>query len=174
MKEQNSFLLNLAAGGISGIGAKTASAPIERIKLLIQTQAVNRNIVDKTEQGILSFWRGNLANVYRFFPSQALNFALKDSYKLFFVGNAQIDKNSFQVVVGNLVASGIAGATALMVTYPFDLARTRLAVDVGGSVSMKQRVYLGTADCLAKTFKDVCVPVSVYGRIRQHQILAGH
>ena len=48
MKEQNSFLLNLAAGGISGIGAKTASAPIERIKLLIQTQAVNRNIVDKT------------------------------------------------------------------------------------------------------------------------------
>eukprot|EP01035_Chromulina_nebulosa_P035059 gene35059-47110_t len=162
MKEQNSFLLNLAAGGISGIGAKTASAPIERIKLLIQTQAVNRNIVDKTEQGILSFWRGNLANVYRFFPSQALNFALKDSYKLFFVGNAQIDKNSFQVVVGNLVASGIAGATALMNTHVYlysdfqmicFFSRVRLAVDVGGSVSMKQRVYLGTADCLAKTFK---------------------
>lgn len=48
IREPNSFLLNLVAGGVSGIGAKTASAPIERIKLLIQTQAVNRNIVDKT------------------------------------------------------------------------------------------------------------------------------
>jgi solute carrier family 25 (adenine nucleotide translocator) protein 4/5/6/31 len=33
------------------------------------------------EQGALSFWRGNLANVVRYFPTQALNFAFRDTYK---------------------------------------------------------------------------------------------
>ena len=29
------------------------------------------------EQGFLSFWRGNVVNVIRYFPTQALNFAFK-------------------------------------------------------------------------------------------------
>jgi Mitochondrial carrier protein len=36
------------------------------------------------EQGILSFWRGNLANVVRYFPTQAFNFAFKDTIKNLF------------------------------------------------------------------------------------------
>jgi hypothetical protein len=43
-------------------------------------------------QGLLSFWRGNLANVARFFPTQALNFAFKDTYKKILVGNAAKDQ----------------------------------------------------------------------------------
>ena len=35
-------------------------------------------------EGVLSFWRGNLANVYRYFPSQAMNFAFKDKYTAYF------------------------------------------------------------------------------------------
>ena len=31
------------------------------------------------EQGMASFWRGNLANVIRYFPTQAFNFAFKVS-----------------------------------------------------------------------------------------------
>ena len=37
------------------------------------------------EQGFASFWRGNLANVIRYFPTQALNFAFKDTYKRIFM-----------------------------------------------------------------------------------------
>lgn len=37
------------------------------------------------EQGILAFWRGNLVNVIRYFPTQALNFAFKDTYKRIFM-----------------------------------------------------------------------------------------
>ena len=36
------------------------------------------------EQGIASFWRGNLANVIRYFPTQAFNFAFKDTIKNLF------------------------------------------------------------------------------------------
>lgn len=37
------------------------------------------------EQGFAALWRGNLANVIRYFPTQALNFAFKDTYKKIFL-----------------------------------------------------------------------------------------
>ena len=80
------FAKDLAAGGISGSVAKTATAPIERVKLLIQTQDANPKILSgemprytgivncfsrvASEQGVNSFWRGNVANVMRYFPTQ--------------------------------------------------------------------------------------------------------
>ena len=33
------------------------------------------------EEGVISLWRGNWANVLRYFPTQALNFAFKDTFK---------------------------------------------------------------------------------------------
>jgi len=33
------------------------------------------------DEGLAAFWRGNTANVIRYFPTQALNFAFKDYYK---------------------------------------------------------------------------------------------
>lgn len=78
------FVQDMTAGGVSGIVAKTCSAPIERVKLLLQTQHVNRDLQRKymgitdcisrvyREQGLASFWRGNVANLLRYFSSQAL------------------------------------------------------------------------------------------------------
>lgn len=89
------FLKDFAAGGVSAAISKTAVAPIERVKLLLQVQAISKQISpDKQykgmvdcfvripkEQGFSSYWRGNMANVIRYFPTQALNFAFKDKYK---------------------------------------------------------------------------------------------
>jgi solute carrier family 25 (mitochondrial adenine nucleotide translocator), member 4/5/6/31 len=41
----NDFIINFLAGGVSGAVAKTATAPIERVKLLIQTQDANPKII---------------------------------------------------------------------------------------------------------------------------------
>jgi len=38
------FALNFLAGGVSGAVAKTMTAPIERVKLIIQTQDANPRI----------------------------------------------------------------------------------------------------------------------------------
>ena len=111
--KESLFINDFIAGGTSGIIAKTISAPIDRIKLLLQTQYINKDInhlyknpydcIKRTyqEQGIISFWRGNLANVYRYFPSQALNFACKDSYKSMLgkiFAFEKKDKNHYQYV----------------------------------------------------------------------------
>lgn len=42
--------------------------------------------------GFLSYWRGNLANVIRYFPTQALNFAFKDKYKQLFMSGVNKEK----------------------------------------------------------------------------------
>lgn len=79
------FLVDFLMGGVSAAVSKTAAAPIERVKLLIQNQdemlksgrlaepykgigeCFSRTIKD---EGFVSLWRGNLANVIRYFPTQ--------------------------------------------------------------------------------------------------------
>jgi len=159
-----SFAKDFLAGGIAAAISKTAVAPIERVKLLLQVQAASKQIaadqqykgmVDcfvriPKEQGFLAYWRGNLANVIRYFPTQALNFAFKDKYKQIFLGG--VDKNTqfWRFFAGNLASGGAAGATSLCFVYPLDFARTRLGADVGKS---GKREFTGLGDCLVKIFK---------------------
>ena len=62
------------------------------------------------EQGIASFWRGNLANVIRYFPTQAFNFAFKDTIKNLFP--RYNPKTDFWRFFGTNLASGM-GPTCL-------------------------------------------------------------
>lgn len=156
------FVINFLAGGTSGAFAKTCTAPIERVKLLIQTQDANPKIISgevarytgivdcftrvSKEQGVKAFWRGNFTNILRYFPTQAFNFAFKDGIKAMF---PKADKNTefAKFFMINVASGGAAGAGSLMIVYPLDYARTRLASDVGGG---KQQ-FNGLADCLKKT-----------------------
>merc|ERR1712156_1261907 len=101
------------------------------------------------EQGVASLWRGNLANVIRYFPTQALNFSFKDLYKKWFNPfNPKTEPVKF--FFGNCASGGAAGATSLCVVYPLDFARTRLAADVGAG---GDREFSGLVDCIMKIFK---------------------
>jgi len=159
-----SFAKDFLAGGIAAAISKTCVAPIERVKLLLQVQHVSKQIAaDKQykgivdcliripkEQGFLSFWRGNLANVIRYFPTQALNFAFKDKYKMVFLGGVDKKTQFWRYFLGNLASGGAAGATSLCFVYPLDFARTRLAADVGKAAN---REFNGLINCLGKIFK---------------------
>jgi len=157
------FLLDFMIGGVSAAVSKTLVAPIERVKLLLQVQDSNKNIAPENrykgivdcfsrvqrEQGFASFWRGNLANVIRYFPTQALNFACKDFYKKY-LNPYNPKKEPVKFFFCNCASGGAAGATSLTVVYPLDFGRTRLAADVG---SGKAREFSGLVDCLAKIAK---------------------
>jgi solute carrier family 25 (adenine nucleotide translocator) protein 4/5/6/31 len=164
-KDPMSFAKDFLAGGISAAVSKTAVAPIERVKLILQVQAANKQIVAGSEykgiidcfvripkeQGFAAFWRGNLANVIRYFPTQALNFAFKDVYKQIFLGGVDQKTQFWRYFVGNLGSGGAAGATSLCFVYPLDYARTRLGADVGKGNADRQ--YTGLVDCIKKTLK---------------------
>ncbi|KIO47681.1 hypothetical protein SQ11_15975, partial [Nitrosospira sp. NpAV] len=80
------------------------------------------------DEGVVSLWRGNTANVIRYFPTQALNFAFKDYFKRLF--NFKKDRDGYwKWFAGNLASGGAAGASSLLFVYSLDYARTRLAND---------------------------------------------
>jgi solute carrier family 25 (adenine nucleotide translocator) protein 4/5/6/31 len=166
-----SFLTDFTLGGISGAIAKTCTAPIERVKLIIQTQDANPKIRSGevprytgivncfsrvySEQGFGAFWRGNFTNVIRYVPTQAFNFAFKDSIKRLFP--RYNPKTEFWMFfMTNIASGGLAGAGSLIIVYPLDYARTRLASDVGKG----PRVFNGLTDCLVKTARG---PSGVFG-----------
>jgi len=158
------FAKDLAAGGVSGTVSKTITAPIERVKLIIQTQDANPKIKSgevkrytgigncfarvASEQGVGAFWRGNFTNCIRYFPTQAINLASKDAIKnLFPKKNPKTEFWPFFAI--NMASGGLAGAVSLSFVYPLDYARTRLASDVGSG----KKTFEGLWDCLVKTTK---------------------
>ncbi|KAL4367345.1 hypothetical protein GQ457_05G002130 [Hibiscus cannabinus] len=123
-----SFAIDFLMGGVSAAVSKTAAAPIERVKLLIQNQdemiktgrlaepykgvgdCFKRTIQD---EGFVSLWRGNTANVIR----------------------------------------GAAGASSLLFVYSLDYARTRLANDAKAAKKGGERQFNGLVDVYRKTLK---------------------
>jgi len=158
-------MIDFLMGGISAAVSKTAAAPIERVKLLIQNQdemmkmgrlehrykgitdCFRRTIAD---EGFIALWRGNTANVIRYFPTQALNFAFRDRFKAMF--GFKKDRDGYGMwMAGNLASGGAAGATSLLFVYSLDYARTRLANDAKSAKKGGERQFNGLVDVYKKT-----------------------
>lgn len=157
-------LINLAAGGISGAVSKTITAPLEKVKLAIQTQDSNPRVLSGemkrytsmgdcfkrhiSELGMTSLWRGNVANCVRYIPTAACNLMFKDTIKRIF---PVYNKNThFGMFALTQIASGaFAGGITNTLVYPLIYVRTALGADIG-----KVKKYNGIADCLTKTVKE--------------------
>ncbi|XP_058722310.1 mitochondrial carrier protein CoAc2 [Vicia villosa] len=160
------FAKELLAGGLAGGFAKTAVAPLERLKILFQTRRAEFHStglsgsvarIAKTE-GLLGFYRGNGASVARIIPYAALHYMSYEEYRRLIV---QFFPNVWKGPTLDLMAGSLSGGTAVIFTYPLDLIRTKLAyqvvsptkLNVPGIVNNDQ-VYRGIRDCLSKTYKD--------------------
>jgi len=165
-KAKLSFAENFALSGAAAVISKTAAAPIERVKLLVQNQdemlkagrlaEPYKGVMDCTmrtyrSEGFASFWRGNLANCIRYFPTQALNFAFKDKVKAAFKPSKQ---DSYGMKFSkNIASGGAAGALSLCFVYSLDYARTRLANDAKAGKKGGERQFNGIIDVYTKTLK---------------------
>jgi len=158
------FFENFMLAGVAAGVSKTAAAPIERIKLLVQNQdeMIKQGRLDRpyngvvdcfkrvlASEGVYPLWRGNLANVIRYFPTQALNFAFKDSIKAIFA--TPKDASQQRKFATNIASGGAAGTMSLLFVYSLDFARTRLANDAKGKGGERQ--FNGLIDVYVKTLK---------------------
>ena len=127
------------AGGVAGMCAKTAVAPLDRIKILLQAQSVHykdlgvvtglQKIVQ--QENMLALFRGNGAQMVRIFPYGALQFTSFEVFKKLLpqlkVSFLSKESHSMKFVAGSL-----AGLVSVTATFPLDTIRARLAFQVAG------------------------------------------
>ncbi|KAJ3116290.1 hypothetical protein HDU96_009946 [Phlyctochytrium bullatum] len=153
-RERMGSLLDLSEmdrreGGVAGAVSRTTVAPLERLKILLQTHVLPPNMpVGKAlvqmvrTDGVIGLFKGNGVNVLRIVPYSAVQFA---SYEWF--------KRTFKELSGTegelttwlrLAAGASAGMCSVTATYPLDLLRTRLAMPPASSSATPARSTLLT------------------------------
>ncbi|CAI0449776.1 unnamed protein product [Linum tenue] len=118
------------AGGIAGAASRTATAPLDRLKVVLQVQTTRASIVPAVKKiwrddGFRGFFRGNGLNVTKVAPESAIKFYTYEMLKNVirdFKGGQDVDIGAS----GRLMAGGLAGAVSQTAIYPMDLVKTRL------------------------------------------------
>ncbi len=134
----------LASGGVAGAVSRSATAPIDRIKTIMQAGRLPTGIAGASpvsprvtlasaaravwsDGGWAAFWRGNGANVAKVVPETATKYVAFDALKKTLAsdpGNA--------TVLERFAAGGMAGAAAQTVVYPLEIVKTRVSLSAGG------------------------------------------
>lgn len=167
-KVRLSFAEDFILSGIAAVTSKTIAAPIERVKMVKQTEdeIIKRGQLKHPFKGIgevfgwimknegpLAFWRSNFTNCLRYFPTQALNFSFKGQIKRTPMFKVDKDKDSYATKLAkNIGGGGLAGGGSLLFVYSLDYARTRLASDMKSSdKGGADRQFNGLFDVYKKT-----------------------
>lgn len=141
------------SGGLAGSVAKTLVAPIDRVKILLQVHSVhyeNYSIFSTfyqvvKQEGPLALYNGNGAQLLRIFPYAAMQFT---SYEFFKSLNKRIFGEKSNRIINSLACGSLAGITAVTVTYPLDVIRSRLAFQY-----RTERIYKGILDSIYKIYR---------------------
>ncbi|XP_077139986.1 mitochondrial adenyl nucleotide antiporter SLC25A25 isoform X1 [Ranitomeya variabilis] len=142
-KQTGMWWRHLVAGGGAGAVSRTCTAPLDRLKVLMQVHASRNNNMSILggftqmirEGGIRSLWRGNGINVIKIAPESAIKFMAYEQIKRLI--------GSDQEILGireRLVAGSLAGVIAQSSIYPMEVLKTRMALRKTGQ-------YNGMVDC---------------------------
>ncbi|XP_046695092.1 calcium-binding mitochondrial carrier protein SCaMC-2-B isoform X7 [Silurus meridionalis] len=142
-KKTGMWWRHLVAGGGAGAVSRTCTAPLDRLKVLMQVHSSRVNTMCMAggfsqmirEGGIRSLWRGNGINVIKIAPESAIKFMAYEQIKRL-IGSKQETLG----ILERLVAGSLAGAIAQSSIYPMEVLKTRLALGKTGQ-------YSGIVDC---------------------------
>lgn len=170
----------MIAGGIAGCVGKTITAPLSRLTILLQvlplsqvslsgaastassSLKLNGSLLQATkkvfaEEGILSFWKGNLTSVFHRFPYSAINFTVYDELQM-------LTRKLYgsESPMTRFACGSIAGGAACVACYPLDLVRTQLTVLKAPTAGTKKSVY----GCISSTIQSIIEQEGIRGLYR--------
>ncbi|RZC84910.1 hypothetical protein C5167_047694 [Papaver somniferum] len=174
-----SIAKSLIAGGVAGGVSRTAVAPLERLKILLQVQNPHSIKYNGTIQGLKyiyntegfrGLFKGNGTNCARIVPNSAVKFFSYEqasrqwyenpcnvifTYPILHVYNVDgyngyMFEDAQLTPLLRLGAGACAGIIAMSATYPMDLVRGRLTVQTDKSPSQ----YRGIAHALTTVLKE--------------------
>ncbi|XP_059301572.1 mitochondrial adenine nucleotide transporter ADNT1-like [Lycium ferocissimum] len=135
-----SICKSLVAGGVAGGVSRTAVAPLERLKILLQVQNSHSMKYSGTIQGLKYIYRtegfkglfkGNGTNCARIVPNSAVKFFSYEqaSKGILYLYRQQTGNEDAQLTpLLRLGAGACAGIIAMSATYPMDMVRGRITV----------------------------------------------
>ena len=90
------------------------------------------------KEGLYGMMKGNGVNIVRIAPFSAFEFFFYELYKnMLFSGDATTSP------MAKLVCGGLTGCTSSTLTYPLDLIRTKLSINVSDAAAKKPTI-IGT------------------------------
>ncbi|CAN6718596.1 unnamed protein product [Malus baccata var. baccata] len=157
-----SIAKSLVAGGVAGGVSRTAVAPLERLKILLQVQNPHSIKYNGTIQGLKYIWRtegfrglfkGNGTNCARIVPNSAVKFFSYDEASkgiLWFYRQQTGNEDAQLTPLLRLGGGACAGIIAMSATYPMDMVRGRLTVQT----DMSPQQYRGIYHALTTVFRE--------------------
>jgi len=145
LKENSAFKF-LLSGGIAGAVSRTATAPLDRVKIYLQMQrgqttpSMIQSVVQiYREGGMMNFYKGNGTNIVKIAPETGVKFFVYEKMK------NVLSKDSKSITPAErFVAGAIAGVVAQTTIFPLECVKTRLAIASPGT-------FKGIIDCLRVT-----------------------
>jgi solute carrier family 25 phosphate transporter 23/24/25/41 len=195
---------SLISGGMAGCIGKTLTAPLSRLTILYQvgpllrTSSQSSSVVQQnsfmsliqesrkvvSQEGVMAFWKGNLASVLHRFPYSAINFSVYESVKATFRRVGYDETPAIRLFCG---AAG--GGVACAAAYPLDLVRTRLSIDTGKVTSVStgkskivgiiegivkkegvRGLYRGLLVSMSVSVPNLAIGFSVYGTLKEKML----
>ena len=146
MVGSNSPLITFVSGGVAGLVSRTTTAPLDRIKVLMQANQKETSFLMTVRkifknESILAFYKGNGANVLKIMPETSLKFFSYDAIKKFFCENPKDPR-----FIESLASGAVAGVISQLCIYPLEITKTRLALS-------SKKTYSGIFDCMRKITK---------------------
>ncbi|KAJ3129903.1 hypothetical protein HK098_007657 [Nowakowskiella sp. JEL0407] len=142
------------AGGVAGAVSRTATAPLDRIRVYLQTQSTPtnstqsslRSIIESAKKiysngGVLSFWKGNGLNIVKIVPESALKFYVFEHSKTFMAqlqGHNDTDKIG---MAARFIAGGAAGLTSQFLIYPLETLKTQVMSQISHNNTAEQQAF---------------------------------
>ncbi|KAL7751715.1 mitochondrial thiamine pyrophosphate transporter [Sorochytrium milnesiophthora] len=129
------------SGATSGVVSRFVISPFDVVKIRLQLQSSTKSIkysgvVDccrtvVAEEGVLALWKGNMPAALLYFSYGAVQFWAYDEVNRL-LSKQRILSPSQQ----KFAAGAVAGSVATVATYPFDLLRTRFAIQGSGNAKV--------------------------------------
>ena len=134
--------ITMITSSLSGMIAKTITAPADRIKLLYQTTHNKQFTYTKgytfasqlvREHGVATLWKGDSIQMARIIPYTALSYSIQKSLKAYYKG----DRAHISTIDGFKVGA-ITGAISSSIVYPIDTLRCCIATEMTKTTSAIQ------------------------------------